>query len=92
MIDDRLVHRAKDAVGNVGWTGNLEEVAACVQHDSLSLPREERIANSKPSPLVHFGRAARRSTQRPRQAHRSLQASDFTLQTSEVEEAMTSAI
>jgi hypothetical protein len=28
MVDDRLVNGAKDSVGNIGWTRNLQEMAS----------------------------------------------------------------
>ena len=36
MIDRRLRHRAQHAIGHVGRTGNLQEVAAGSVHDSGS--------------------------------------------------------
>ena len=38
MIDDRPRHRAQDAIGNVGGTGDLEKVPAGLRHD---LPTSE---------------------------------------------------
>ena len=32
VIDDRLIHRAQDAIGNVGGAGDLKEVSTGVQH------------------------------------------------------------
>ena len=32
MIDDRLIHRAQDPIGNVGGTGDLKEVPARMPH------------------------------------------------------------
>src|SRR5258707_1386047 len=32
MVNDRMIHGPKHAIRNVRWTGDLEEVAACMNH------------------------------------------------------------
>jgi hypothetical protein len=37
VVDHRLIHGPQDTIWNVGWTGNLKKVAACMVHDPESL-------------------------------------------------------
>jgi hypothetical protein len=32
MIDDRRIHRAQNSIGYICGTGNLQKVAACMNH------------------------------------------------------------